>query len=671
MTDKSTAAGALAATAFALASVLSASLIFLIEPMFARMVLPRFGGAAAVWSVALVFFQSALLAGYLYAHVLTRHFPVRKAVAIHLFLMLAGALFLPPAVRMAESGQGETFALMLVMVASLGVPFMALAANAPLLQAWFLRSGLPGAHNPWPLYAASNAGSLGALLAYPLIVEQVWGLSEQAWLWSLGYAALVLLIAVAGYAARGGGEAQTAVSFPDARQSLRWLLLSAVPSAGLVAVTAHLTTDVAAAPFLWVAPLALYLGTFVIAFGSGSDRWRRVAETLLLPVMLALIVVLAFGIRLGLASDLVLHLGGFFIMALACHARLAATRPAPQHLTAFYLVLSAGGMLGGIAAALVAPAVFSFVAEYPLAVIATAIALPRRRLPVAVLMVLVMIAGQIAPGNVTSRLTRRSFYGVHTVEVTRDGAYRTLRHGLEIHGAQKVSEPGKPTPLTYYHEESPISEAIDAMRQLRGGGALNIGVVGLGTGSIACLAEPVDRLTFFEIDPAVVAIARDPELFRFLDACAPKARVTMGDARQMLATSPERFDILIIDAFSSDAIPLHLLTREALKIYRERVGENGTIVLHISNNHLRLQDVVAATAADAGLAVLLHDEADAETGPFLYQPTVAVLAAGPRAFGALAENDEWQPSLAPSGVRGWSDDRASILGPLIGKWRER
>ena len=665
------------ASVFVASIIVSAALLFMVEPMFTRMVLPRFGGSASVWSVAIAFFQGALLLGYLYAHALNRLFAVRTGVLIHLAVLGAGALWLPLTTHSAlAGGGGEATRLIGVFVLSLGPPFVALSANAPLLQAWFARSGLAGAHNPYPLYAASNAGSLLALIAYPVLVEPASGLAAQSAAWSLGYGGLMVLVAWAGWLARAGGRAVRGTRRPLAPQSvLRWVALSLVPSAGLVAVTAHMSTDIAAAPFLWVAPLALYLLTFVIVFSpAGAGQW---VQWLAAPALVGLAAVVGLNLRLGIGWDVLIHLGGFFVLALACHARLATLRPDVGNLTAFYLAMSFGGMVGGVLAALVAPAMASFVVEYPLVLLSAALVLRRGRWLVPAAVAALLLVGVALPLDVRSRQTSRSFFGVHTVEVTRDGQFRTLRHGLEIHGAQRIASAdgrsltGLPEPLTYYHVESPISEAIDAVRAARGGGPIRIGVVGLGTGSIACLAEPGDTLDFYEIDPAVIAIARDAATFSFLSRCAPRANIITGDARQTLAASAATYDILIVDAFSSDAIPVHLLTGEALDIYLARLGTQGVALLHISNNHLRLQDILAATARTRGLALRLNDEEgdEAAARQFIYQPTVMALARTPEALGALASSEEWTIP-PPTTTPGWSDDYANLLGALIGKLRE-
>lgn len=662
--------------------MLSAGLLFAVEPMFTRMVLPRFGGSASVWSVAIVFFQVMLLMGYLYAHALTRYLAPRLAVLVHLALLFLGMLFLPLGVRagdLAGSTGGQEWRLILIFTASIGLPFIALSANAPLLQAWYTRSPLPRAHDPYPLYAASNFGSLAALLAYPFLIEPISTLTGQGAAWSMGYVALALLIAACGLGVMGDGggvtrrqESAAPVSRPD---FLKWIALSLVPSAGLVAVTAHLSTDVAAAPFLWVVPLALYLATFIVAFGAGSDRALRWSLIIFPPMLLLLAAVVGFEWRFGLLPDVLLHLIGFWLLALVCHGRLAAARPEAAQLTTFYVAMSLGGALGGVLAALVAPRLFSFVAEYPLVLLLAALAVPRGRWLLAPAVATLILAGWLFPQNVQMRETRRSFFGVHKIEVTRDGQFRLLRHGLEIHGAQQIADAtgkpitGKPKPLTYYHEESPLSEAIDAARAKAGGKAISVGVVGLGTGSTACLADPGDRLDYYEIDPEVIRIARDPSQFTFLSGCGVDVRIIEGDARLKLAEEKGGYDILIIDAFSSDSIPAHLLTREAIALFVSRLNPGGMVLMHISNNHLRLQEVVAATGRTLGLKARLFDEMDHNAGPFLYQPTAMVLARADADFGDLDDSDEWiEPDVTT--VRPWTDDYGNLFGALLAKLRE-
>ncbi len=661
---------------FVVATLLSAFLVFSVQPMVSRMLLPLFGGAAAVWSVSLAFFQIALLAGYFYAHVLTRLLPVRRAAVVHLLVLGAGALALPVAVRdLATPALAEPLRLMIILAVAIGLPFVAMSANAPLFQVWFVAGDRMGRRNPYPLYAASNLGSFAALLAYPLLIEPLAPLARQSLLWAGGYACLMAVVAVIALRLPRGGTVETRPIRVERGRLPAWLALSAVASAALVAVTQHVTTDVAAVPFLWVMPLSLYLLSFVLVFGEGRGRVADAALRLSLPVLAGLAIVVGFSVRFGVLGDLAVHLGGFFIIATACHGKLAGLRPPARELTGFYLALAAGGAVGGLSAALAAPALFSFVAEYPLVLIAGAALLGSRRWrwPMVAGVTGVLAVGVFAPWATVSKTMFRSFYAVHTIEDTRDGAFRLLRSGLEIHGVARLADivrsgPAKPLPLAYYHLESPISEAVDSVRARKTGSSLRIGVVGLGAGAIACLAEDADTIDFFEIDPVVIRLATDPARFPFLSRCGPKVRIIEGDARRSLEASDARYDLLIVDAFSSDAIPVHLLTREAFEVYRRRTTPDGVIMLHISNNHVRLNRIVTATAASLGLAMRINDEdEDADAmAEHLYQPAVAVLARRQEDFGPLAQSEDWvapesgQPLPAP-----WTDQSANLLSAVL------
>lgn len=663
--------------AFVLAVVMSAALLFTTEPMITRMLLPRFGGSASVWSVALVFFQGALLLGYLYAHGLIGWLGPRGSVIVHVLVLVAGTMFLPPVLPVLAAGGSPTIGVLASLAAVIGLPFVALSANAPLLQAWYA-SGEGKPRDPYPLYAASNAGSLVALLAYPFVIEPLAGLGLQLRVWSAGY--LVLIVAIGLAALLGRPRRSIAVARGDEpvalAQWLFWACLALVPSAGLVAVTAHLSTNVAAAPFLWVIPLALYLTTFIFAFAGRAGRWLPAARVLMAIFVLVVAAVSGFNQNLGFLPDVALHLGAFFLIGLVFHGFLATRAPAPAHLTAFYLALSAGGLAGGLAAAIAAPALFSFIAEYPIVLLLAALTTPWRWSVGGMVAALLVLPGIIWP-NARSIVSQRSFYGVHTVEVTPNGQFRTLRSGQEIHGAQRIADTfgkalvGKPLPLTYYSEDGPISEAIDAARVVAGGVAIRVGVVGLGAGSMACLVESRDSIDFFEIDPTVIAIAKDRANFTFLSDCGPTIRIIEGDARLTLAREKTRYDVLVIDAFSSDAIPVHLLTREAMDIYRDRLTEKGMLLLHISNNHLRLNEVVAATARSLGLAVRINDEYGPEPPPpLIFQATVAAIARKDADFGDLARSDEWPVPESQNGPQAWSDDHANLLAALIAKARE-
>src|SRR6266478_4544734 len=720
---------------------LSAALLFAVQPMFTKMVLPRFGGSPSVWSVAMVFFQGILLLGYAYADILTRFVRSPLALLIHLSVMLGGAVFLPLAIAKGwglPPADHEQLFLLGLFGASIGFPFFALAANGPLLQAWFARSGLGQAENPYFLYAASNVGSLLALFAYPLVLEPLSTLGFQGNVWRSGYYLLIALIASCGglvFLRREDGaarsSAQPAEPAPAIGRMTYWVALAFVPSALMIAATAHITTDVAAAPFLWVLPLSLYLISFILVF-SQRTFVRQATLIRLQPFLLALLVLtLALDIRTWLTIDVSLHLLTFFVTAMICHGLMAATRPQAAYLTRFYFCMSLGGVLGGIFSGLIAPRIFSWIAEYPLLVVAAALARPGlgwpkqkearlivilvalvvivalpglhqgfsvippynwivwgavvalvacavavRNFPLrlAVLFAAVFVVTRTYPPNARNLETVRSFFGVHKIEVTPDGRFRVLRHGMELHGAQRLTTDdgvpvtGRPELSTYYHPDSPIAEAIDAVQDKKKG-PIHAAVIGLGAGSIACLMKPNDHLDYYEIDAEVIRIARDPQRFTFLRDCKPDANIVLGDARLTIADATDaRYDVIVVDAFSSDSIPVHLLTREALRIYLSRLNPGGIIITHISNHHLDLRGVVTETAASEKLIARLYDENEVSGGdPMIKFSTVMILARNDDDFGLLKD---WELQTPAAGEHPWSDDFSNLLGPLIAKFRD-
>ncbi len=727
---------------YTFAVFLSAALLFAVQPMFTKMVLPRFGGSPSVWSVAMVFFQGILLLGYAYADILTRFVRGPLALLIHLAVMLGGAVFLPIVIA---KGWGlpppdrEQWFLLGIFSVSIGFPFFALSANGPLLQAWFARSGLGQAQNPYFLYAASNIGSLLALFAYPFAAEPFVALSFQSSIWRAGYYLLIALIALCGVLVFFGRAARevsqeaplTVAAAPTLRQMSYWVALAFVPSGLMIAATTHITTDVAAAPFLWVLPLSLYLISFILVFSQrtfiAQGTWIKCQ-----PFLLALIVLtLALDIRTWLIVDVALHLLTFFVTAMICHGLMAATRPQAAYLTRFYFCMSLGGVLGGIFSGLLAPHLFSWIAEYPLLVVAAALARPGLAWPgrkeatlilifavlvvlatlpglrqgfsiippynwivwgvviallavavlfrdwplrLAVIFAAVFVVARVYPPNVRQLETLRSFFGVHKIEVTPDGRFRVLRHGMELHGAQRLTNDdgtpvtGRPVLSTYYHPDSPIAEAIDAVQDKKKG-PINAAVIGLGTGSIACLMKPKDHLDYYEIDADVIRIATDPKRFTFIRDCKPDAHIALGDARLTIAAATDaRYDVIVVDAFSSDSIPVHLLTREALRIYLSRLNPGGIIVTHISNNHLDLTSVVTETAASENLVARLYDEDEVPgLDPMIKFSTVMILARNDEDFGLLKD---WELQKPEPGEYPWSDDFSSLLGPLIDKFRE-
>jgi hypothetical protein len=721
---------------------LSAALLFAVQPMFTKMVLPQLGGSPAVWSVAMVFFQAMLLAGYAYAHAITRSLPGRPSVIVHVAVMAAAALALPLSIASGWGRppvEGAAFWLLGLFTVSIGLPFFALAANGPLLQAWFARTDHPAAGNPYFLYAASNVGSFLALISYPFAIEPFTRLGAQTRGWTVLYVVLIALVAACGVLMlRAQRPAETpdreGVSSPPPTWSdaAIWVALAAVPSALLIAVTVHISTDIAAAPFLWVIPLALYLVTFVIVFQTRPvlrHEWMVAAAPFFI---VALVGVMVFEVTSYALWLLALNVATFFVIAMVCHGELSRRRPPAEHLTAFYMWMSTGGVIGGIFSGLIAPNVFSWVMEYPalivlailcrpglalptdtpsrllwlgaIAVVAVA-AFPgvtekyvtdekvfhwtigamlvaaglvsREPLPFAAVIAVVFIVANLYQREDSTRETVRSFFGVHKITETSDGQYRVLLDGTTIHGAERIRDAGgnaltdPPQPITYYHRSSPMAVAIKAVRA-RAAGPISVAVVGLGTGTLACYAEPGDAWRYYEIDFTMVDIAKDPKRFNYLSRCAPDMPITMGDARISLAETSERYDLIVVDAFSSDAIPIHLVTREAMAIYKERLTEQGIVLMHVSNRHLELATVVAGIAHANGLVTRVNNRAsrgDEEDARYLFTSTVAISARAEADFGALLDDQDWT-ALEPDPTQWvWTDDYSNVIGSIIRQLR--
>ena len=728
---------------FTAAIGLNALLLFLVQPLAARLLLPVFGGSPAVWNVAMLFFETLLVGGYAYAH---RQSPRRRPV--HLALLAAGALaalllrvpVLSALRRAAPDAATPVPLLLLGLLGLVGLPYFALSAGSPLLQRWFAATDDARAADPYFLYAASNVGSLGALLLYPLVLEPRLDLKSQWLVWVAGLLLTVVLIA---FCLRGAPEADpvetTEAPKPTRGQTARWLALAAVPSVLVMGSTTYLTSNVAPIPLLWVVPLALYLLSFVFAFAARPLASSRTVGRAFALVATPLLLTLALESTEPLALLAGLHLLALFLASWTLHARLAESRPPASGLTGFYLTLSIGGALGGAFAALLAPAIFTGYAEYPLALVAAlalrpplkggddwktaalyallaalftaavggivlalkippsglrtalAIGLPlllgflaydrpkRMALMTGAAFALVAALGLSARGRVI--LARRSFFGVHRVERGEDhwvtepsyndgtperrlvgeGSILSLVHGTTYHGRQDSRHPQRP--LTYYHPTGPIGML---MRSDFGRRAKSVGLVGLGVGSLAAYAERGQSFTYFEIDPAVIAIAEDPRLFTFLrDARARGAdvKVVPGDARLTLGrTADASFDLLVLDAFSSDAIPTHLLTREALALYARKLRPGGLIAFHISNRYLELGPTLAATAREVGLTA--YDQLDGATSDEAAEGKTqshwALLTRDPKIVKALGKGHFWDP-IEIGGAKPWTDDHVDLL----------
>jgi len=726
----------------------SALLLFSVQPLFTKMVLPRLGGSPAVWSVAMVFFQSLLLAGYAYAHYLMRLRSRLIPVAVHLALLVIALATLPLSIA---GGWGEPptsgYALWLLglFAVSIGLPFFALAANNPLLQAWFVRTGHPSGPDPYFLYASSNIGSFLALLSYPVLLEPMFTLRTQNLIWTGGYSLLIVLIAACGVlllrspksAAVDTLAGDTDAPSPSWSLRLRWIFLAAVPSGLLIAVTAHISTDVAAAPLLWVLPLSLYLLTWVLVFQSRPllpHKWMLMLQ----PAAIAGVIVL---LAVGGERNLLLTLGGhqlcFFVIAMACHGELARTRPAAKYLTGFYVALSFGGMLGGLFAGLIAPYSFSWVAEYPILVVLAALCRPpgeerfphwsRWYWPLLLAVALALIAPSFSKGEVLDWLqeqrvyvvgavaavgmllalvlradrwklaglamlalvlvrvypaddgrveTVRSFFGVHKILVTPHGQYHVLMHGTTIHGAEKFQNddgtaiPGRPEPITYYHRDGGIGQAITAIRE-RKAGPLRVAVIGLGSGTLTCASEPGETWKFFEIDQSMVDTARNPKYFTYIGSCEPDLKPVIGDARLTFAREPDGiYDLIIVDAYSSDAIPIHLATREAMKIYKDKLAPQGAVLMHVSNRHLELSSVVVGIAEANDLKSWVYSEDSGRDGEYIFSTSVVVSAREEDDIGKLASSDQWSETEADEKQRVWTDDYSNVLGAVYRRLRD-
>ena len=671
-----------------------AFLVFWIQPLVVKRLLPALGGAAAAWAVALVFFQGALLAGYALAHLLARTLSPSRQIAALALLWLAAALSLPPGAALpfgeAPGGAGPVAWLLATLAVEIGPVFVATALVTPLVSSWLARSDHPAAEDPYFLYSASNLGSLGALLAYPFVLEPLFSAADQRLAYSVAF---VVLAAPLVLLARGASPERTGASarpiFRAPPRAAKVLALAAVPSALLVSVSTYIASDLVSAPLLWVAPLALYLATFAIAFARAPLVPHRVARGCAFPALGLAVVLLASGGSQGIlggAWALPLHLLALFLIALYCHGALAILRPPPADLTAFYLFVSVGGVLGGLCAAILSPMLLDSVLEYPFALGAFALLLPygartaspRARLfglvpawtlrPALALVILVSFQRAATLASDALVAQARSFYGVYRVVDARDPDARLFYHGVILHGGELVLPDGSREPRsTYFTPDSPLGEVVGAHAAL--GKAARVGVVGLGAGSLACFARPGDAYRFYEIDPLVEELARAH--FAALAACEPRDGIVIRDARLAIADEPEQsFDLIVVDAFSAGVIPVHLITEEALRVYWKALAPDGFLVLHISSNRLALAPVVARLASELGLAGVLRIHRPDAHHYVESASDVAVLARSPERLAALGLSGEWKPlGGGPDGEAGplWTDDFSSIL-PVV-RWR--
>ena len=754
---------------FTITMFVSATLLFLVQPLYAKMLLPKLGGSPGVWKACMVFYQAALLAGYLYAHVATSRWSVRKQAVVHLVLMVLPILCLPLVIPVGwepPADSNPVGSVLLLLTLQVGLPFFLVSTSSPMLQKWFAHTGHPSSHDPYFLYAASNLGSMAALLGYPVVVETMLGLSNQSMYWSWGYGLLALLVAGCAVGLWMSKPKSVAIPPPESaaalketpasvelkgpatitwRRRLHWMVLAAAPSSLMLGVTTYMTTDVASAPLLWVVPLALYLLTFVIVF----SRRPWIPHTLMLQIQPLLLMVLCMIIFLQTSMAMGLmafHLLAFFVTTMVCHGELAAHRPTTEHLTEFYLWMSVGGLLGGMFNSLVAPLIFLTILEYPLMVALVGFLRPpvleenlsekeklRAKvfdfllpatllgifLPLqfvsgyynllehkvlgslfiackALLMCLIIVvaflkrdrrvrlglclgsllvvSALIRPEEFEQLIIKRSFFGVHRVQFDKEDNVNLLEHGTTLHGAQFQDADKRNDPLTYYNRKGPLGDVFRAMdARLQDG---HVGLVGLGSGTVACYAKAGQHWTFYEIDPEVKEIALNPRYFTYLTDCAAQVEIMLGDARLQLARAEEgQYDLLVLDAFSSDAIPMHLLTREAQQMYLSRLHPDGLLAFHISSRFLTLEPVLANLAADQGLAGVarVHLVTPEDRQKYYQSSHWVVLARRPELLeglpleGKLPEGipaDQAFHPLQPTAADLWTDDFTNLWSTL-------
>jgi hypothetical protein len=718
---------------------LSAGLLFSVQPMIGKMILPWLGGTPAVWNTCLVFFQASLLLGYLYAHLSTRWFSVRLQIAVHAAVLLLPLLSLPIALRgnfAALSSSQPVLSLFVVLFLTAGLPFLTVAASAPLLQKWFAQTGHPSAADPYFLYAGSNAGSLIALLGYPLLFEPTWTLAEQSRHWRNGYLLLMGLIFVcAALLWRSRGQTTASEKVEESRTAesvaawrrVKWVVYAFIPSSLMLGVTTYITTDLASFPLLWAIPLALYLLTFILVFARRQllpVGWMsRVLALLAVPAIIALIVEANYPHYVLIPEHLIL----FFTASMVCHGALAGDRPSTSHLTEYYLWMSAGGVLGGIFSTLIAPLVFNGILEYPLAIVLACFFRPvteaqketsssRRSdwmLPAGIALLTALLAwitrsagihtGQFgvlltfaAPAVLVlsfadrpvryalglaallaggaaylgplgqSADAERNFFGVVRITDDPSGARRMMVHGNTVHGSESLDTSQRGVPLTYYHPSGPAGDVFEVFQTNR---AKDVGVVGLGAGSLASYAKPDESWTFFEINPAVVRFARTSQYFSFLsDSRTPGTDIVLGDARLSLNNVHDgAYGLLVLDAFSSDAIPVHLMTREALELYFDKLTPGGILAFHITNRYLRLEPVLGRLAAELGAVARTRNELDSGVEidvPGREPSQWLVMARSERDLGSIQTNPLWRAAAVAPETPVWTDDFSNIVSVL-------
>ncbi len=740
---------------YALTLLFSAALIFSVQPMFSKMVLPLLGGTPQVWNTAMLFFQLCLLGGYAYAHGTTRFLSIRVQAILHLVLLAIFILVLPFAIPedwVPPVDKDPTLWQLSLMAITVGGPFFVLAGSAPMLQRWFSATDHPDADNPYFLYGASNLGSMTSLLAYPVLIEPFMTLSLQAHSWMLGYFALIgftvlsaLLVwksvpplkQMAGAIAKNDDHAVTW------HMRGRWVLLAFIPSSLMLGVTTFITTDIASVPLLWILPLAIYVGTFILVFARKPLLSEKLITTIFEFIIIVMIVQMVgmYNEKINPALLITLHLSVFFFAALLCHTLLAKSRPPTSHLTEFYLLMSFGGALGGVFNALIAPKFFITPIEYGLIlgicvfvryiddpaqyfkpslnkltesfrnnglntvftlkgmsvvtiIIASifAFGIPSKTIfmsaAVLILISLLLLSlnrwlfGAAAvftlalfplgfhwgQHNFTDIIHRdRNFFGVIKVANTTNHE-RILLHGTTNHGAQALEDKFRLTPLSYYSHESPINDLFSYYDKKRG--KQEVGIIGLGIGVTACFSKDKRHFDFYEIDAEIAEIAQNPDYFTYLSECGSPYDIILGDGRLTIVDKPEKhYDVILADAFSSDNVPIHIITKEALEMYLSKLKDGGALILNVSNNYIDLEPVVAATAQDIGIASLarISNGGTLEGSNIKYYPAHFIVLSKSKALMNHLRAQNWTEGMLRDGVKPWTDQYSNIVSVLGNK----
>ena len=713
---------------FAAALFTSAALLFWVQPVVAKMVLPLLGGTPSVWNTCMVFFQGLLLAGYAYSLLISQRLQLKNQALLHITLMLGAGLFLPFAISENMIGAlptqtNPTLWLLGALSITVGFPFFVLSATAPLLQRWFSHSGHHSARDPYYLYAVSNAGSMLSLLAFPFLLEPTLNLQKQSFYWAFGYFLLAILIGCCAVVVSGKplthhhSNAEVDGAKLTIKARLEWVVLALIPSSLMLGVTTYIATDVASVPLIWIVPLGLYLLTFILAFAKRQLISLRLA-TMLLPagiVCLGFILILRPAISPWVVISL--HLGVFFLAAFICHRRIALSRPPVKNLAGYYLCISVGGVLGGVFNALVAPLVFSIPLEYPLAILVACLLRPRTKhvsrlgpmlqigfpafllllvaglslalpgfglsrkvnegvtlcIPLALAylvasrrryffglsLVAVMIGGYAYLSTTENSLTTvRNFFGVWRVSTDYNGTIHRLRHGTTFHGLQFTDVEKKCIATAYYHKDGPLGQ-IFALHTGKSD-SRNVAAIGLGAGTIITYSTPGEKWDLYEIDPAIVSLATDTRYFKFLSDCSTAPyKMILGDARLRLKEAPAgNYDLIILDAFSSDSVPAHLVTTEALDLYLAKLAPNGIVAFHVSNRYLNLEPLLSGLSARLAAPAFIREDRESDFSDGKYASTWVVIARGQTGLSELANDSRWR-SLNGNVV--WSDDFSNIL----------